>query len=201
MRKMTALVSSLMAVIMVVAVASVAVAAADEEGTRTSNLIVTKNIHQTVTCTVAELADTDLMKLVELVPEEYLDSLDLEEDDVITVHLDGKVHVNAIMEPSQEANWVKVHIAWHGTIVLSITDLPAVTLDLKNAQLMLEGYIPADDNAIHDLKANFHVNGVTPVGDKTDMDISTHVLFDVQEGQLVKIKVWMPDIADLVLVE
>jgi hypothetical protein len=105
------------------------------------------------------------------------------------------------MEPGQEANWVKVHVAWHGTIVLSMTDLPAVTLELKNAQLMLEGYIPADDDAIQDLKVNFHINGVTPVGDETDLDISTHVLLDVQDGQLVKIKVWMPEIADLVLAE
>jgi hypothetical protein len=201
MRKMTALVSSLMAVIMVVAVASVAVAAADEEETPASNLIVTKDIDKTVTYPVAELAETDLMKLLELVPEEYLDTLDLEEDDMITVHLDGKVHVNAIMEPGQEANWVKVHVAWHGTIILTMTDMPAVTLELKNAQLMLEGYIPADDDAIQDLKVNFHVNGVTPVGDETDLDISTHVLLDVQDGQLVKIKVWMPEIADLVLAE
>jgi hypothetical protein len=38
-------------------------------------------------------------------------------------------------------------------------------------------------------------------GGVADIDIGTHVLLDIEDGKLNKVKVWIPELAGLVLVE
>lgn len=187
-----------MVVLLVVAATSVVAASADRTE-NVSKLNVTKDMDKEVTFTLAELAETDLVKLLEYLPEEVLQ--DLDPTDQVTIHLDGKVHINAMMTPGEEVSTFKVHMVWHGDMVVTIADKPSYMLELKNAQLMVQGSIPADGEEVQDLKVNFHINGEMSTGGMADIDVGTHVLLDIEDGKLNKVKVWIPELAGLVLLE
>jgi hypothetical protein len=197
-KKINGIFAGLMVMILVVAATSVVAASADRTE-NVSNLNVTKDIDKEITFTLAELAETDLVKLLEYLPEEVLQ--DLDPADEVTIYLDGKVHINAMMTPGEEVNTFKVHMVWHGDMVVTVADKPSIMLELKNAQLMVQGSIPVDGEEIQDLKVNFHINGEMSTGGVADIDIGTHVLLDIEDGKLNKVKVWIPDLAGLVLIE
>jgi hypothetical protein len=127
--------------------------------------------------------------------------LDLTEEDEIQVRFDGKVHVNAFLVQSEEVDRVKVHLAWHGTIELTVADMPTLTFELKNAQLMADAYLPAGNFEALDLKVNFHINGEMAGYGVDEIDLDTHILLDIQDGQLTKLKICLPELADMVLAE
>jgi hypothetical protein len=87
---------------------------------------------------------------------------------------------------------IDAHVAWHGSIALTIGDGPELVFDLKNAQLKVSGSVPASMENL-DLKVNFHINGQLLV-DGTDiaLDLSTHVLLKINDGQLTSFKIWLP---------
>ncbi len=175
-------------------ISATAAAAASNEN---SKLVLNREVDETFSFKLIELADPDLAWVLELVPEEWLENADLGPETVVTVDLDGKVHVNAFCKEQGDLVRVKVHMAWHGSIGIAVEGMPEVRLDLKNAQLMVEGYLPADDPEAIDLKVNFHVNGVLTSNEMVELDLGTHLLLKVQDGEIAQLKIWMPEIFSL----
>ncbi len=191
MDKKTTIISSVLVLIMVVSLASVAAAAPANNTKDTSKLVFTQKVDTTMSFPITDLMGTELEQFIYLVPESILQGIDGTE--TVTIRLNGMIHANAFMYPGVDANLVKVHLSWSGTMEFTITDEPTITLSLKNAQLEAQSYIPLGDYQDYDLRANFHINGELSTGENVAVDISTHFLLDIQNGQLVKMKVWLPD--------
>lgn len=182
--------SCLAVVLVSLAMTSATAAAANEN----PKLVLNQEVDETFSFQLIELADPDMAWVLELIPEEWLESADLDPETVVTVDLDGRVHVNAMVKEYGELVRMKVHMAWHGSIGISVEGMPEMRLDLKNAQLMVEGSLPADDPETYDFKVNFHVNGVLTGNEMVDMDVSTHLLLQMQDGEITHLKIWMPEL-------
>lgn len=182
--------SCLAAVLVSIAMISATVAASNED----PKLVLNQEVDESFSFELIELADPDLAWVMEIVPEEWLENTDLGPETVVTVDLDGRVHANAICKESGDLIWVRVHMAWHGSIGVSVEGMPEMRLDLKNAQLMVEGYLPADDAEAIDLKVNFHVNGVLTGDEMVETDISTHLILQMQDGEITHLKLSMPEL-------
>ncbi|MBI0583984.1 MAG: hypothetical protein ISF22_07130 [Methanomassiliicoccus sp.] len=85
--------------------------------------------------------------------------------------------------------------------MLSMDGMPELTFDLKNAQLMAEGYLSYDGELPDEMKMTFHVNGALSTGEDIELNIGTHVLLKVQDGELTQFKVWLPRLACLAQTE
>jgi hypothetical protein len=172
---------------------SVAAAAAPES----PKLVLDRELNDSFSFTLMELAeDPDLAWVLELIPPERLADLDLDPEVLVTIDLDGRVHVNAFLKESGDAYRAKVHLAWHGNIGLQVEGMPSLNIEVKNAQLMFDGRIAGDMEAT-DLKVNFHVNGDLTGGEGAEMDLGTHLLLKIDDGQITQLKVWLPDLVCL----
>ncbi|MBI0583983.1 MAG: hypothetical protein ISF22_07125 [Methanomassiliicoccus sp.] len=84
---------------MLVAATSTALATSPQNG-GASKLVLNERVDADMSFTLEELADPDLMWLIELVPEEWLDDIDPTAE--VRVSLDSKVHVNAMVTERAE---------------------------------------------------------------------------------------------------
>jgi hypothetical protein len=190
MNNMKRIGSYLAVVLISLSMTSVAVAATQEN----PKFVLTKNIDETFSFRLMDLADPDLAWVLELVPEEWLEDPAIDPEALITVNLDGKVHVNALINEGAESTWAKVHLVWHGIIGVQIEGMPQMVLDLKNAQLLVEGYLPNGDLETMDMKVNFHINGVLTGDEVVEIDIGTHLLMQIQGGEITQFKIWVPEL-------
>ncbi len=189
-RKITVITAVLVMLSMVLAFSAVA-AQAEAKDSKTMKIVETRDVDMAFTFTLADLATSDL---VDLVPAEVLYAIDPETE--VTVRLDGKLHVNAMVSEKKDALEVDVHVVWHGSIGLQIGDGPEFLFEFKNAQLKISGSVPASIENL-DLKVNFHINGQLSVdGTEEGLDLSTHVLLKITDGQIISLKIWLPELLE-----
>jgi len=162
-------------------------------------MIIDHKVNDSFTFTLIDLyEDPDLAWVLELVPESWYANLEIDPESIITVSVDGKVHVNALLKEQADLLRAKVHLAWHGSINIQMEGMPSIVLDLKNAQLMVDGYIPEGDLEATDLKVSFHINGDLSSGEEVGLDIGTHLLLKIDDRHITQLKVWVPDMFCLV---
>lgn len=189
-RKLTAITAALVMLSMVLAFSAVA-APVGAKDSKTMKIVETRDVDLAFTFTLADLATSDL---VDLIPAEILYSID--PDTEVNVRLDGKLHINAMVSEKKDALDVDMHVVWHGTIGLQIADMPEFVFDFKNAQLKMSGSVPAAIEDM-DLKVNFHINGQVSVdGAEEGLDLSTHVLLKINDGQITSLKIWLPELLE-----
>ena len=186
--------SAILAVLLMISTVlafSAAASTAEAKSSKEFNLVDTKDVDQTYSFTLADLANTEL---VALVPQDVLYSLDPTTE--VTVHLDGQLHINAQAWAREDALDINAHVTWDGSIELQITGQPDLVFDFKNAQLKVDASVPPTMDDL-DLKVNFHINGEVSVpGMAEGIDLSTHVLLKIQDGQITSFKLWLPEVLE-----
>jgi hypothetical protein len=123
--------------------------------------------------------------------------------------VDGMVHVNGKVSERGDMIEVNLHLVWHGVIALCDEDMePIVTLDVNVLQLHLKVWVPAsgdiDGLGDIDLKLNLKLNADLIIGSVTggeEIDLSAHLLLNLQNGEVMKLKVWLPEILGVTLWE
>jgi hypothetical protein len=126
---------------------------------------------------------------------------DVDPQTEVMVHLDGKLHVNAMAWEKKDALEINVHVVWHGSIDLQIGDGPELAFEFKNAQFKMSGSVPSSFEYL-DLKVNFHINGQLSVnGAEEELDLSTHILLKIGDGQITSFKVWLPGMVEEYLLD
>lgn len=184
--------AALLCALMVVSVAGVAAASPPND-----ELKVEATEHLGPIC-VAVPQDPELLAVLqELVP---VDVSFLSEARYICI--DGLVHVNGKVSEKKGLIEVDLHLVWHGTIALCDEDMePIATLDVKVLQVHLKVWVPASGEISGlddiDLKLNLKMNADLIVGSMTsgeEIDLSAHLLLKWQDGQVTKLKVWLPEV-------
>jgi len=132
--------------------------------------------------------------------------------DTVRLQLDGKAHIN-LMVWDRGGTWdLNVHFAWYGSIVMTFimktsvieTKELRIALDIKNAQFMAHATVVETDLASMDLMVNAHVKGTATIGCEVgpwEIDLSSHVLLKVSDGELQMLKIWIPSCLDAMLAE
>jgi hypothetical protein len=141
------------------------------------------------------LADPELGIPIELLQQ-------FSDVEYVNIYVDGLAHVNLMITEKNDAMDVHLHAFWHGTICIMAEGLPAVTLDLKNAHLLLHANLACDSE--FDLNVNWHTNGDMTIGDSSEkikLDLDTHIKINVQNGELKNLKISLPEWLGLVLAE
>ena len=123
--------------------------------------------------------------------------------------IDGLVHVNGKISEQMDLVKVDLHLVWHGAIALCDEDMePIVTLDVKVLQVNLKAWVPAsgeiDGLEDIDLGLNLKMNADLIIGSMASgetYDLSAHLLLKLQDGQITKFKVWLPEVLGIVFWE
>lgn len=152
----------------------------------------------------------DLDTLLEMIPPEDLERLAEEhpcllglieewDDEVITVALDGMVHVNLKAFEKRDRLDVKLQAFWHGDIFISIDGEQVLALEFKNLQIM--AHVTISDGCPEMVIINAHLNGeISSLPLDFDMDLKAHLLLHYVNGQL-HLKLWLPDLLELPICE
>ena len=152
----------------------------------------------------------DLDALLEMIPPEDLERLAEEhpcllglldewDDEVITVALDGMVHVNLKAWENKGCLDVKLQAFWHGDIMISVDGEEVLALEFKNLQVM--AHVDVRDGCPEMLVVNSHVNGeISSIALDFDVDLKAHLLLHYVNGQL-HFKLWLPDFLELLICE
>jgi len=128
----------------------------------------------------------------------------------IGIDVDGKVHINMMVWVSEDSADIKLHLSWHGTVVVTLIerggtdDIAQIALDFKNMQFMTHPTVAFESPYVIDLKVNAHVNGeatLTTMEDTEECDISFHLLLKMSDGELQMLKIWVPSWLDAMLAE
>ena len=175
---------------------SAAAAPVEAKDSKAFKMVEERTVDATFSFTLAEIASSEL---VALLPPDVIGAVDPQT--VVTVHLDGKLHVNAMAWEKQDALDINVHVVWHGSIDLQIGSYPELAFEFKNAQLKVSASVPSSLEDL-DLKVNFHINGQLSVGGvEQGLDLSTHVLLKINDGQITSFKIWLPEMVEEYLLE
>ncbi|MFA5313032.1 MAG: hypothetical protein WC375_06945 [Methanomassiliicoccales archaeon] len=129
---------------------------------------------------------------IELPDEVYEELMELE---YVTITVDGRAHINMKLTEGQDAMDIKLHVVYHGTILIQTNLYPDIMMDFKNAQLMLHVSVTGDCEDI-DLNANFHTNGVLVIGDEEEnivLNLDTHIKIVVHDGEIMNLKIALPE--------
>jgi hypothetical protein len=141
------------------------------------------------------LADPELGIPIELLQQ-------LSGVEYVNIYVDGLAHVNLMISQKNDAMDVHLQAFWHGTICIMAEGLPTITLDFKNAHLLLHANLACDSE--FDLNVNLHTNGDMTIGDRSEgitLDLDTHIKINVQNGELKNLKISIPEWVGLVLAE
>lgn len=194
-KRFTAIAAALAMLSMMLAISAAAAPVGAGEGNELK-IVENRDVDITFSFTLEEIASSEL---VALLPPEMLEDVDPSTE--VTVHLDGKLHVNAIARETDMGLDLNAHIVWHGSIGLQIGDWPELAFDFKNAQLKLSGLVPASVEDV-DLKVNFHIKGQLSVGGVEEgLDLSTHIVLKIDDGQLTSFKIWLPELVEEYLLD
>ena len=117
-----------------------------------------------------------------------------------SLHIEGMYHVNLIATEKQ-CNWdIKLHVDWHGEIVLyGGCGCPILTIDSKNVQLVVHASIPECNPCQADIFVNFHTNTQVYINGcpcDREIDLKMHIILDIDNGCVDKFKVQLPDFCD-----
>jgi hypothetical protein len=185
-RRLTAIIAALVMLSMTLAF-SAATGTVEAKESKDLKMVEERDIDVTSSFTLQELASSEL---VALLPPDVLGTIDPQTE--VTIHLDGMLHVNALAWEKKDALDIDAHVAWHGSIVLQIGEGPELAFEFKNAQLKVSASVPSSQQDL-DLKVNFHINGQLSVdGVEAGLDLSTHVLLKLNDGQITSFKLWLP---------
>jgi len=157
-----------------------------------------------------DIEKEDLYAVLEMIPPEDLERLAEEhpcllrameewDDEVITVALDGMVHVNLKAWENKGCLDVKLQAFWHGDIMISVDGEEVLALEFKNLQVM--AHVDVRDGCPEMLVVNSHVNGeISSIALDFDVDLKAHLLLHYVNGQL-HFKLWLPDFLELLICE
>jgi hypothetical protein len=134
------------------------------------------------------------------IPEDIL--IQLASIDEIHIEVDGLAHINLMI--TEKKNMVDVHLQafYHGTICITAEGLPSITLDFKNAQLMLHVSLACGSDL--DLNTNLHMNGEMTIGDNAEsisLDLNVHIKIVIHDSELKNLRISVPEWVDLLLSE
>jgi len=153
-----------------------------------------------------DIEKEDLYAVLEMIPPEDLERLAEEhpcllrvieewDDEVITVALDGMVHLNLKAWDRGDCLDVKLQAFWHGDITISIDGEEVLTLELRNLQIMT--HVTVCECDLEKVIVNAHVNGeIASVPMDFELDLKAHLLLHYVNGQL-HFKLWLPDFLEI----
>ena len=152
----------------------------------------------------------DLDALLEMIPPEDLERIAEEhpcllglveewDDEVITVALDGMVHVNLKTWEKKDSLDVKLQAFWHGDITIFIDGEQVLALEIKNLQIM--AHVIIYDGGIGSAIINAHVNGeISSLPLDFNLDLKAHLLLHYVNGQM-HFKLWLPEFLEMPVCE
>ena len=157
-----------------------------------------------------DIEKEDLYAVLEMIPPEDLERLAEEhpcllqaieewDDEVITVDLDGMVHLNLKAWEKKDGLDMKLQAFWHGDITIYIDGQEVLALEFKNLQIM--AHVTVSECDLDKVIINAHVNGeISSVPMDFEMDLKAHLLLHYVNGQL-HFKLWLPDFLEIPLCE
>jgi len=153
-----------------------------------------------------DIEKEDLYAVLEMIPPEDLERLAEEhpcllrameewDDEVITVALDGMVHLNLKAWDKNGCLDVKLQAFWYGDITIYIDGEEVLALELRNLQIM--AHVTVCECGLEKVIVNAHVNGeIVSVPMDFEMDLKAHLLLHYGNGQL-HFKLWLPNFLDI----
>ena len=152
----------------------------------------------------------DLDALLEMIPPEDLERIAEEhpcllrlveewDDEVITVALDGMVHVNLKTWEKKDSLDVKLQAFWHGDVTIFIDGEQVLALEIRNLQIM--AHVTIYDGCIGKVIVNAHVNGeISSLPLDFDLNLKAHLLLHYVNGQM-HFKLWLPEFLEMPVCE
>ncbi len=153
-----------------------------------------------------DIEKEDLYAVLEMIPPEDLERLAEEhpcllraieewDDEVITVALDGMVHVNLKAWEKKGCLDVKLQAFWHGDISISIDGEEVLALEFRNLQIV--AHVTVSECSLERVILNAHLNAeISSLPLDLEMDLKAHLLLHYVNGEL-HFKIWLPDLLDL----
>jgi hypothetical protein len=153
-----------------------------------------------------DIEKEDLYAVLEMIPLEDLERLAEEhpcllraieewDDEVITVALDGMVHVNLKAWEKKGCLDVKLQAFWHGDISISIDGEEVLALEFRNLQIV--AHVTVSECSLERVILNAHLNAeISSLPLDLEMDLKAHLLLHYVNGEL-HFKIWLPDLLDL----
>ncbi len=153
-----------------------------------------------------DIEKEDLYAVLEMIPPEDLERLAEEhpcllraieewDDEVITVALDGMVHVNLKAWEKKGCLDVKLQAFWHGDISISIDGEEVLALEFRNLQIV--AHVTVSECCLERAIVNAHLNAeISSLPLDLEMDLKAHLLLHYVDGGL-HFKIWLPDLLDL----
>lgn len=161
-------------------------------------------------CGEFNIEKEDLYAVLEMIPPEDLERLAEEhpcllqaleewDDEVITVALDGMVHLNLKAWERKGDLDVKLHAFWHGDITIYVDGEEVLAMEFKNLHIM--AHVTVSECDLDKVIINAHVNGeISSIPMDFETDLKAHLLLHYVNGQL-HFKLWLPDFLEIPLCE